>query len=108
LIVEFGPVAAHNDYGRFSAVPDALLVISMGAGTAAFWMTKGFFTKVGERLGDEVGRDVVEACRRFKQGLKDIVSSRHPVDQPPLTMFRLEIERPDGGRVEMEGSTQAT
>ncbi|HLI76844.1 MAG TPA: hypothetical protein VKV02_07855 [Acidobacteriaceae bacterium] len=93
---------------RFSAVPDALLEIALGPVAVAWtWFSKGFFTKLGERLGEEVGDDLADAYRRFKTSIRSLVGEkRMPLDTPPITMLTLTIERPDGGPVEVEGSTR--
>lgn len=92
--------------GRFSVLPDALLVIGLGApAVALFWFSKGFFTKFGEAMGDDAGHDTY---RLLKAKIRDVVSKRrNPPDQPPLTMMTLELPR---GKdvVVVEGSSKAT
>jgi hypothetical protein len=43
----------------------------------------------------------------LKSKLRDVVQRRKPPDRPPLTMLTLEISRPGGGVVCVEGSTRA-
>lgn len=112
IIAEVGGANARDGALRFSQLPDALLVFSLGStGTAMFWFSKGFFTKLGERtaeeLGEEVGKDLAGAYRALKTKVREVVARRNPPDQPPLTMFTLTIGRADGGTVEIEGSTRA-
>jgi hypothetical protein len=95
---------------RFSQLPDSLLVISLGVpATAGFWFAKGFFTKIGETFGQDVGEDLVRAYAAFKARLRTVVSERrNPIDRPPITMFQLLLKRRDGEMIEVEGSTRAT
>ncbi len=107
-----GDVDATDGAVRFSQLPDALLILSLGsAATAAWWFSKGFFSKLGERVGDElgaeVGADLVAAYRALKLKLREVVQRRQPPDRPPLTMLRLEVDRPGQGVVCVEGSTRA-
>lgn len=107
-----GEVAINDGAVRFSVLPDALLIFSLGTVSTAFgWFSKGFFTKLGERtaepLGEEMGQDLAGAYRRLKATLRDVVSRRTPADRPPLTMLTLSIEREGGGVVEVEGSSRA-
>jgi hypothetical protein len=47
-----GEIELFDNAMRFSVLPDALLVIGLGApSVAAWWFSKGFFTKLGEMLG---------------------------------------------------------
>lgn len=97
---------------RFSQLPDALLVFELGLpATAAFWFSKGFFSKFGERVGDElggeVGQDLARAYRALKAKLREVVRRRQPSDRPPLTMLSFMIDRRSGGLIQVEGSSRA-
>jgi hypothetical protein len=94
---------------RFSQLPDPLLIIALGApATAGFWFAKGFFTKIGEVFGREVGEDLLRAYAAFKARLRTVITERrNPIDRPPITMFQLLLERRDGEMIEVEGSTRA-
>jgi len=109
LAGEVGEVKAFDGAVRFSVLPDALLVLALGMpSAAAAWFMKGFFTKAGEEVGKEVGADLAGIYKRFKESLVEMVGQRRqPSDRPPITMFSLHLERPDGGKVEVEGSTRA-
>lgn len=51
---------------------------------------------------------MANAYRQFKRRVTDMVEHRRePKDRPPITMFTLELERPGGGTVEVEGSSRA-
>lgn len=108
-----GSVTTSDSQLRFSAVPDALLIIALGTPAAAmFWFTKGFFTKAGEAAGESIGRELgdeaVRAYRSFKSHLREMVANRRrPKDRPPITLLTLELDKPGGGKVEVEGSTHA-
>lgn len=107
-----GPVRAHDDYGRFSGVAEALLVIALGnLAVAGYWFAKGFFTRAGEEagaaFGGEVGEDMLGVYRSFKRALRQLIERRKPADQPPLTMFAFDLDRPGGGAIEIEGSSRA-
>jgi hypothetical protein len=107
-----GRASAAADALRFSSLPDALLVFALGSGASAtWWFSKGFFTKLGEgaggELGTEIGRDLVTAYRAFKAKVREAISRRTPADRPPLTMLTLQIDRPGAGIVEVEGSTRS-
>jgi hypothetical protein len=102
-----GSADAFDNAMRFSAVPDALLLIGLGTPPiAAMWFLKGFFTKAGERLGEEVGKDLAIAYRDFKDQAVETVERRQPADRPPITMFTLQLQGPNGNTVEVEGSTR--
>lgn len=103
-----GEAEASDNAMRFSELPDPLLIIGLGsAATAARWFFKGFFTKAGEGLGEEVGKDLAEAYRKFKKQSGEMVSRRRPADRPPITLITFDIGRPGGGSVEIEGSSRA-
>jgi hypothetical protein len=102
-----GGAEAFDNAMRFSVTPDALLMIGLGtSGLAAMWFLKGFFTKAGEGLGEEVGKDLAGAYRDFKDQAVEMVERRDPADRPPITMFTFQLPRPDGELVEIEGSTR--
>lgn len=113
LAAEAGEATTFDGAMRFSVLPDALLVIALGLpASAVAWFLKGFFTKLGEASGEavgkEIGLDLATAYRRFRHRLVDTVERRRdPKDRPPITMFTLELERPGGGIVEVEGSSRA-
>lgn len=104
-----GDVVVRDSAIRFSAGPDPLLVIALGSGGVAWgWFAKGFFTRLGETLADEVGEDLKHAYRSFKDALRGTVAEkRRPIDQAPITLLTMNLERPGGGWVEIEGSTRA-
>lgn len=102
-----GGAEASDSAMRFSVTPDALLVIGLGSvGIAARWFLKGFFTKAGEGLGEEVGKDLARAYREFKDQALAMVERRQPADRPPITMFTLQLQSPNGNTVEVEGATR--
>ncbi len=74
---------------------------------AWWWFAKGFFTRAGESLGDEVGEDLKSAYRRFKDAVRTTIEERRqPIDQKPITLMTLNLDRPGGGMVLVEGSTR--
>jgi hypothetical protein len=102
-----GEIEVFDNALRFSVLPDALLVIGLGTPTvAAWWFSKGFFTKLGEMLGEAVGEEMASNYRAFKVKTLEAVERRKPRDRPPITMFTLQIPRLDGGVIEVEGSTR--
>jgi hypothetical protein len=102
-----GAIEVFDNAMRFSVLPDALLVIGLGTPTAAaWWFSKGFFTKLGEMLGEAVGDELASSYRAFKAKTVEAVERREPRDRPPITMFTLQISRSDGGMIEVEGSTR--
>ncbi len=113
LASKAGEVTTDESALRFSQLPDALLVLALGSpAVAAWWFSRGFFTKAGEaageRVGKEIGEDLVGLYRTFKARLRRMVADRRsPADRPPITMFTLELERPGGRYVEVEGSSRA-
>jgi hypothetical protein len=103
-----GEVSATRNAARFSELPDALLTVSLGtSAVAAFWFAKGFFTRLGEQAAESIGPDLASAYESFKQNAKKMLSRRNPADQPPLTVMTLELERDDGGTIDVEGSSRA-
>jgi hypothetical protein len=105
---EIGETSAREGAVRFSELPDALLVFGLGsAATATWWFSKGFFSKLGEEVGTEVGKDLVAAYRTLKTRLREVVLRREPIDRPPLTIITFRIDREDGYMVEVEGSSRA-
>jgi hypothetical protein len=104
---EAGTAEAADDAMRFSVTPDALLVFGLGpSAAAAWWFSKGFFNKLGEKLADEVGDEMVSAWRRFRDRAIKTVERREPADRPPITLLTFELPRPGGGVVAVEGSTR--
>jgi hypothetical protein len=109
IAADVGDADAFDNAMRFSELPDAFLVFGLvNATIAAGWFFKGFFTKAGEGPGEEVGKDLARAYRRFKDKALDTVEHREPADRPPVTMITFTLERPGGGTVEIEGSSRAT
>jgi hypothetical protein len=103
-----GEAEADDNAMRFSELPDPLLIFGLGSSlTAAGWFMKGFFTKAGEALGEEVGKDLAEAYRKLKKQAVETIEHRKPADRPPITLLTFRIDRPGGGSVEIEGSTRA-
>jgi hypothetical protein len=104
-----GEIVVQDSAVRFSAGPDPLLVIALGSGGVAWgWFAKGFFTRLGETLADEISEDLRHAYRSFKDALRRTVAEkRRPIDQAPITLLTMNLERPGGGSVEIEGSTRA-
>jgi hypothetical protein len=103
-----GEAEAGADAMRFSELPDPLLIFGLGSSlTAAGWFIKGFFTKTGEVLGEEVGKDLAEAYRQLKKQAVEMIERRNPADRSPITLLSFQIDRPGGGIVEIEGSTRA-
>jgi hypothetical protein len=98
-----GEVETATDALRFSALPDALLVVGI---PSAFWFAQGFFTKLGENAADAVSAELREAYARFKGALRTLVADREPADTPPITLVKFVISRADGKSVEVEGSTR--
>src|SRR3954447_2962077 len=82
-----GEIEVFDNAMRFSVLPDALLVIGLGAPTAAaWWFSKGFFTKLGEMLGEAAGDELASSYRAFKAKTVEVVERREPRDRPPITM----------------------
>lgn len=103
-----GEAKADDNAMRFSELPDPLLIFGLGSSlTAAGWFMKGFFTKAGEALGEEVGKDLAEAYRKLKKQAVEMIERRKPADRPPITLLTFRIDRPGGGSVEIEGSSRA-
>ena len=104
-----GEIGVSDSALRFSAGPDPLLVISLGTGAVAWWwFAKGFFTRLGETLADEVSEELKQAYRSFKATLRATVAEkRRPIEQEPITVLTMNLDRPGGGSVEIEGSTRA-
>jgi hypothetical protein len=103
-----GPIEAHSAVGRFSEVPDPLLMIGLGSvATAGWWFSRGFFTKAGEALGQAVGEDVVQFYEHLKAGVSTLIQRRKVQTATPLTLFTFTV--PVGAHeIEVEGSTRAT
>lgn len=102
-----GEIEVFDNAMRFSVLPDALLVIGLGTPTvAAWWFSKGFFTKLGEMFGEAVGEEMASSYRAFKAKTVEAVERREPRDRLPITMFTLQIPRSNGGVIEVEGSTR--
>jgi hypothetical protein len=107
-LADAGEVDAHRNVARFSVLPDAVLYVAIGTpATATWWFARGFFTKLGEQAAESAGPDLAALYATFKQRVREMVSRRKPADQPPITIMRLELEREDGARVLVEGSTRA-
>jgi hypothetical protein len=99
IIAEVGGANARDGALRFSQLPDALLVFSLGStGTAMFWFSKGFFTKLGERtaeeLGEEVGKDLAGAYRALKTRSAKLlrVETRLPSHRSRCLRSRLAVQ----------------
>lgn len=108
IAAEAGTAEAADDAMRFSVTLDALLVFGLGSSApAAWWFSKGFFTKLGEKLADEVGDEMVSAWCRFRDRAIKTVERREPADRPPITLLTFELPRPGGGVVAVEGSTRS-
>jgi hypothetical protein len=104
-----GPTEAHSAIGRFSQVPDPLLVIGLGsAATAGWWFARGFFTRAGEALGEAVGEDVVQFYEELKTGVRTLVARRKTQDATPVTLFTFTIPVGEAHQIDVEGSTRAT
>ena len=104
-----GEIGVSDSALRFSAGPDPLLVISLGTGGVAWWwFAKGFFTRLGETFADEVSAELKHAYRSFKAALRTTVAQkRRPIEQEPITLLTMNLDRPGGGWVQIEGSTRA-
>jgi hypothetical protein len=103
-----GEVRVRDSAVRFSALPDPLLAIGLGSVAVAWgWFAKGFFTRLGEALADEVSEDLKHAYRQFKSMvLRTVAEKRRPIDQDPITLLSMSVEGPSGRHVKVEGSTR--
>ncbi|SRR6266571_373196 len=59
-------VHAAKDYAFSVDLPVVITIIVV---IASSYFAKGFFTRVGERLGEEVGSDAVRVYKKFKEGV---------------------------------------
>ncbi len=61
-------------------------------GVPLYFFSKGFFSRIGERLGDEVGSDAVAAYRRLKEAVSRLLTNK-AVGKKAALRFELVSDR---------------
>jgi hypothetical protein len=105
-VLDAGDARWDDDMRRYAAVPDPQVVVALTGAGALWWFSKGFFTRLGERLGDDVAEDLSRAYVAFKGQLARLLKSAEPEDVEPVLILQFTLEC-DERRIVVEGSVRS-
>lgn len=71
------------------------LIIVTLVGPPIIYFSKGFFTKIGEKLGESVGNDLVDQYKNFKKILTGILFDKESSKLPLLEIILKEEREPE-------------
>jgi len=100
IVRPYTEVHASKEYTFSIDLPTILTIVIV---LWSSYFAKGFFTKVGEKLGEEVGSDAVQGYRKLKEAVAGLLR-RKAGASPCILRFELVSER----KLEIHGKVESS
>lgn len=77
------------------SVDEYPLIIIALVGPPIVYFSKGFFTKIGEKLGEFIGNGIIARYKKFKEGIVELLYDKKSSKLPLLEIILKEERKPE-------------